>query len=792
MPFGQERALEAIRFGADMKADGYNVFVVGPPGTGRRRLVLDVLCARAKDAATPGDWLYVNNFADPRRPRALALPAGMGSSLQTDMAGLVDRLRVLLPAAFESLEFKRRLEAMHNEIEERQEKIFEEIRARAAERGIAVVKTPVSVGLGVIREDKIVPLEAVADVTAEERERLRLELSRVEEELRDMIRHLPQLQQEEHERSTALHRSVALATLEAQVGELRSRYAGLPRVLEHLDAVTKDILENVGAFVEAAKPRGEPGIPGALRRLFSDEPFFQRYECNIVVRNQPGSGAPVVSEPRPSHDRLVGRVEHEPQLGSLVTNFTMIKPGALHQANGGYLIIEAEKILAQPYAWADLKRCLHTKEVRVESLAEMLSLVSTVSLDPEPIPLDVKVVLIGDRTAFYLLAALDPEIFELVKVQAELEEHVDRKTETELACAQLVAGVVQAEKLRPFDAGAVARVIDTCARRAGDAEKLSANVRALSDLIREADFCAAREGQGTVLRSHVDAARQAQRRRADSLEREVQEEIRRGFRFIDTRGARVGQVNGLSTVEAGALTFAFPARISARVHVGAGEVIDIERVIELGGPIHSKGVLILSAFLSSRYCAELPLALSASIVFEQSYSPVEGDSASAAELFALLSALGDLPVRQGIAVTGSVNQHGQIQPIGSVNEKVEGFFETCKAAGLTGQEGVMIPRANVKNLMLSDDVVAAAQAGMFHVYAIDSVDEGIALLTGVPAGLPDEQGEVPEGTVNFFVAARLAYFAEVAREYVQREAPGGANAPTPATPATPASPGEPR
>jgi lon-related putative ATP-dependent protease len=491
----------------------------------------------------------------------------------------------------------------------------------------------------------------------------------------------------------------------------------------------------------------------------------RRYEVNLLVTHSTSGGAPVVYEDHPTHGNLVGRVEHVSELGNLVTDHTLIQAGALHRANGGYLIVDARRLLLQPLAWDELKRSLRAKQLRIESAGQALSLMSTASLEPEPIPLDVKIVLLGERSLYYVLSAADPEFSELFKIAADFEEEIERTPEGERLYARLLATVGRKEGLRPLDRAAVARAIEQASRRSGECDRLQVHAESLADLLREADHVAAEAGLPVVGADHVQAALDAQVRRASRVRERIYEDIRRGTILIDTRAEAVGQVNGLTVLQLGGYAFGRPSRITARVRLGAGSVVDIEKEVALGGPIHSKGVLILSGFLGQRFASERPLSLAASLVFEQSYAGVEGDSASCGELVALLSALSGVPVRQGRAITGSVNQHGQVQPIGGVNEKIEGFFDVCSAAGLTGDQGVLVPAANVRHLMLRADVVEAAERGAFHVWPIASVDEALELLTGVPAGERDANGLFAEGSVNRRVDDRLAAFAERARTF---------------------------
>jgi lon-related putative ATP-dependent protease len=553
---------------------------------------------------------------------------------------------------------------------------------------------------------------------------------------------------------------------------LRERYEDLPDVLSHFDAVQKNVVENADDFMGGEPESGEQNPMMALRRSLSGPPSFRRYHANVIVDHGKNGAAPVVSEDHPTHPNLVGRIEHMSQFGALTTDFNLIKPGALHAANGGYLILDARKVLMQPYAWEELKRAIQTKEIRTQGIAEALGIASTMTLDPEPVPLDVKIVLLGDRMLYYLISQLDPDFPELFKVAVDFEDRFDRSDTNNMLFARLIATMVRQEKLKPFDSGAVGRVIDQASRLAADSEKLTLHMRPIVDLLREAGYWASEAGRDEVGADDVRRAIEAQIRRSDRIRERSQEEIERGTILIDTEGEVVGQVNGLAVLQIGEFSFGRPSRITARVRLGRGEVVDIEREVALGGPIHSKGMLILSGFLGERFGRDRPLAISASIVFEQSYSGVEGDSASSTEVYALLSALSGFPIKQCYAVTGSVNQRGQVQAIGGANEKIEGFYDVCTARGLAPGQGVLIPESNVKHLMLRDDVVEAVEAGRFHIYPIATIDQGIEVLTGVAAGEPDAEGNYPEGTVNHAVQAQLAEFAEKARAFAMRAGEG--------------------
>jgi lon-related putative ATP-dependent protease len=753
---GQARAEAALAFGVGMPREGYHLFAMGPEGYGRHSLVRARLEDEARRRETPADWCYVFNFDAPHRPRALRLPAGRANAFRDAMARLVEDLAAAIAAAFETDEYRNRHREIEADLAERQERALNELGERARADGIALVRTPSGFGFAPFSKtgDGVMEPEEFGKLPEKEQARTQEAIARLQTELGDLLHQMPRWRREAHDKLRGLDREVTRAAVNSLIDELKAGYADLPRVQEYLERVKQDTLENAAVFRQAKD--GEPatlfGIP--LPRPEGSEGPFRRYAVNVLFAHEGAGGAPVVYEDHPSHAALLGRIEHVAQMGALVTDFTLIRAGALHRANGGYLILDAIKVLTQPYAWEALKRALRSRTVDVRTLGQELGILSTVSLEPEPIPLDVKVVLVGERILYYLLHAWDPEFAELFKVAVDFEEDMPRGEADDALYARLIAGCAQREKLRPLDAAAVARVIEQQARDAGDAHKLSVRMQTLTDLLREADYWAGTADREVVGAEEVQKALDAQIRRSDRLRERLREHIVRGSVLIDTSGSRLAQANGLAVMQLGDFAFGSPHRITARVRLGSRGVVDIERESEMGGPIHSKGVLILSGYLSGRYALNKPLALSASLVFEQSYGGVEGDSASSAELYALLSALSDAPLKQSLAVTGSVNQHGDVQAIGGVNEKIEGFFDLCRERGLSGDQGVLIPEANVKNLMLREDVVQAVADGKFSVHAVSSVGEGIELLTGVPAA-----------EIHARVEARLTEFAEKAREF---------------------------
>jgi len=771
LPLGQARAEEALRLAIALRHDGYNAFVMGPVGVGKHALVLTTLDRAAAEAATPSDWCYLNDFADPRLPRALELPAGRGPELRRDMDRLVEELRVAIPAAFEGTDYRTRLQLLEKELDEARERAIEAVRHEAEGKQVALVRTPMGMGFAPLRDGGVLDPDAFHALPAEEQERFKRDIAALQERLQEAVRAMPELQRRHRERVKQLNREVALSATGHLIEDLRARWQGQQEVGGHLDAVQQDVVENVHDFLAGSDEDGDAAAQ--IRKLLSQIPALQRYGVNVMVDHADRKGAPVVYEDLPSLANLVGRIEHHAHFGALVTDFTLIRPGALHRANGGFLVLDARKLLQQPFAWDELKRALRSREIRVEPPERLVGLASTDSLEPRPIPLDVKVVLIGERLIWHLLSIHDPDFPQLFKVEADFEDVLPRSPDADRRFARLVATIARREKLRDLDREAVERVLREASRLAEDSTRLSTDVAAMRDLLREADQQAKEAGHAMVSQADVRAAVEAQERRSGRVRERLQEELLRGTLVLETAGARVGQVNGLSVIAMGRRPFGRPTRISARIRLGRGEVVDIEREVELGGPIHSKGVMILAGFLGGRYCHDTPLTLAATLVFEQSYSGVEGDSASSAELYALLSAIAELPVQQALAVTGSVDQHGRVQAVGGVTEKVEGFFELCRARGLTGAEGVLVPAANVPHLLLRDEVVAAVEAGTFHVYPITTIDEGIEILTGVPAGAPDAAGRFPEGSVNALVSARLRALAERAKDYAARGGTGG-------------------
>ncbi len=757
---GQSRAIDAVRFAMDMPHAGHNLFVLGEPGSGRHGVVRTLLEACARDRPAPMDLCYVHNFADATRPRALSVPAGRGARWRRHMQQFGRELATAIPAALESDDHRARMEAIQQETKAREENALKALGQESSDHGVALIRTPHGFVFVPSRGDETLDREEFDRLPKEEKERIGKLIDEYGERLHQLMLQFPRWRREMQQRMRDTTREAVALAVGHLVDELKDRYKDLPEVLGFLDEVLQDILESSG---EAPVDDGEEGEAGTVSP--------GHYQVNLLVDHGGASAAPVVFEDNPNYQNLVGRIDQIAHMGTLVTNFTMIRPGALHRANGGYLMLDAAKVLSHPYAWEGLKRALKAGRVTIETLGQAYGWASATPMEPQPVELSVKVVLFGERMLYYLLKEYDAEFDELFKVAADFESQIERNADNVRDFACFLASVTRRHGLRPLERAAVARVVEHGARLAEDAERLSARTRPIAALVQAADRLAGRAGHQHILRADVDAALRDEVRRAARLRDSLHADILRDTLLIASDGGHVGQVNGLAVVDLVDFRFAHPVRITATARIGEGDVIDIERESELGGPLHSKGVMILSSFLGARYAHSVPLSLAASLVFEQSYGPVEGDSASLAELCALLSVLSGVPILQSLAVTGSVNQHGRVQAVGGVNEKIEGFFDVCAARGLTGAQGVVIPAGNVKHLMLREDVVAAAREGRFHIHAVDCVDDAIEILTGMPAGVPDTEGRVPAGSINFLVAAQLQGLSEQLQRFAGHKKP---------------------
>ena len=747
---GQDRARNALQLGTRIGAPGFNIFAVGSSGARIQRSIKSLLEVAAAERPPASDWVYVNNFAAPHRPTAIRLPRGKAPVFAQAMHHLIDDLKAALPGVFESEAYQTRRGAIDEGIRSKGDTAFSALRDKALARNIVILRTPTGFAMAPAKDGEVVPPEAFNTWPEEQRKAVEAAIHDLEHDLELTLRGIPRLDKERRDAVRTLDQETARLAVGQSMEDARAKLADLPMVLGHLDAVREDLVQNVQLFV--APPQQDKDEAPAPQ--IAGTPF-DRYEVNVFVTPNGEDGvAPVVDEANPTLANLTGRIEHLPVQGTLVTNFRLIRAGSLHKANGGTIMLDARALLTEPLSWPALKRALLRREIAIEDASRIMGFSSILSLEPDPIPLDIKVVLYGDRQLYYLLAEADPDFSQYFKILADFDDDTERSAESEAMFARLIAATAVREALPPLDRDAVARVVEHASRTTEDASKLTLATETIRDLLVESAHYAGEAKRPAVARADVDHAIDEQIRRASRIRERSAEMILRDIALIDTSGSRVGQINGLSVMSLGGFAFGRPTRITCRVHPGTGRILDIEREVKTGGPSHSKGVLILSGFLAGRYSRDTPISASASLVFEQSYGGVDGDSASSTELYALLSALSDTPLRQDLAVTGSVNQLGVVQAIGGVNDKIEGYFEICKARGLTGTQGVMIPGSNVQHLMLRADVVAACAAGRFAIYPIETIDQGIELLTGLPSAEIDAK-----------VEARLKAFAKARRAH---------------------------
>ncbi|HLW47693.1 MAG TPA: AAA family ATPase [bacterium] len=751
---GQPRAVRALAFGLRVNQPGYNIFVSGPPGTGRMTYTRSAVDAAAHGRPVPPDWCYVRYFASPSQPIAIRLPAGTGRKFQRDVRELLVEVREGLRQAFTSEIYERRRAEVVKRYEQQVAKIWEQLEEQARAKGLMLQRTPTGIAtVPVDLQGRPIPEDVFNQLPEAERTRTQQRTAELGDAVADALRRVRALEREGREALRDLERQTAQYMIDMPVARLREQYADHPQVVEFLDAAKQDMLDHLSEITPTGDEEGarQPELPGMPRR----DPLA-RYQVNLLVDHADTKGAPVIVETNPTYYNLIGRAELRAEFGALVTDLTMIKPGALHLANGGYLVLYVRDLLTSPFAYEGLKRALRSHEVRIEPLGEAAGMLPTATLRPDPMPLDLKVILIGTPYLYHMLYALDDDFEQLFKIRADFDVVVDRTEGTLDEYAKAIATVARRCGLCHFDAGAVAEIIEHSARVAGEQDKLSTRFNEVTEIVFEAAAWAEQAGRGVATRDDVRRAVEEKALRSNLIEEKIRNAIENGQILVDTQGKVVGQINGLAVLQLGDYAFGQPSRITARVYVGTRGVVNIERETQMSGRIHSKGVFVLASFLASRFAQQAPLSLSASLTFEQLYSDVDGDSASSTELYALLSELSGLPIDQGIATTGSVNQRGEIQPIGGVNEKIEGFYLTCKAKGLTGGQGVIIPRQNARNLMLRGEVVDAVRAGRFHVWTARTADEGIEILTGVPAGIPDADGNYPPNSINGRVRARLA------------------------------------
>jgi predicted ATP-dependent protease len=767
---GQERATRAIEFGLSMDHDGYNIYVAGLTGTGKTSMVKTYLEKLVQERQAKGlgddpeDWCYVYNFADPDRPHALSLPGGKGKALRDNMSGLLRRLKEELAKAFSSEEYQEYKKALAEKSQAEQQRLFEEVGDEARRHNFALQVTPLGPVVVPLADNR--PLSQDEYLALKESARKKLEAKRGEltKKLQATIEKAREIDSQAAEKLEDNDREIADATVSRLFASLIREYKGSEKAIQYISDLKSYTLEKVTIFKgEEEREQAAPGLPAGY--ILHDRDPFLPFQVNVFVDNSATKGPPVIDEPNPTYPNMFGKIERRFLFGGYLSDHTMLKPGVLHLANGGYLLLGARDVLSNPGVWLALKRAIKTREVRIEDPLEAFGLVAPQGLRPQPVPVEVKIVLIGDVLLYQLLSIHDEDFWEIFKVKADFNFEIDRTRENLMAFAAFIAGCCEECEIRHFDPTGVARVVEYASRMVADQDKLSSRFAQITQLVKESEYWARREGASLVSGGHVETAVEERRFRHNLPDERIRDMIDRGTIMIDLDGAVVGQVNGLSVYMLGDYSFGKPSRITCKTFLGRRGVINIERESQLSGKTHDKGVLILSGYMGWKYAQDSPLSLSASLCFEQSYQGVDGDSASSAELYALLSDLSGAPINQNIAVTGSVNQKGEIQAIGGVNQKIEGFFQVCKTKGLAGDQGVMIPRQNIRNLMLREDLVEAVGEGKFHVYAVSTVDEGIEVLTGIPAGERRKDGTYPRSSINYRVDRRLKQMADKLRRF---------------------------
>ena len=765
---GQDRALSALKFGLSIQRAGFNIYVAGPAGTGKMTVIRSFLETLASQKSAPSDWCYVYNFRDSYCPGALEVPAGTGLVLKKDMRDLVDKVRRSILQAFSSKEYGERRSEIADELNRKRGSVFTVVSEKAGERGLLLKTTQVGLVLIPSIDGQQMSEEDFQNLSKEKKDELNTAREELTAELKET---LVELQSEENDAQKQLEdtdHEVAAYAVSHLFEELRDKYVELAQVVNYLDEVKNNIIENFGQFRSDEKPEGADPMAAAMQEQVRKQ-ALQVYEVNVLVDNSELEGAPIVVDINPTSSNLFGRIEKEAQFGALYTDFTMIRSGSLHRANGGYLVVRVEDLLTNFQSWEGLKRTLRENKLIIEDIGEKLGFMSTKTLQPEPIPLDVKVVIIGESMFYYALLQADLQFRELFKVKADFDSQMDKNEANLKDYAAVLCRLCNEEKMEHLRSDALARIIEHSSRLADNRDKLTTMFSSIADIVREANFYAGEDGTSTIEASHVNKAVEHRVYRSNLIQERINEMIETGMIIIDVAGEAVGQVNGLAVSDLGDFSFGRPSRITASVGVGREGLVDIERESKLGGPLHTKGVLILNGYIHEKYARDIPLSLSARLVFEQSYGGVDGDSASSTELYSLLSRLSGVPIKQSIAVTGSVNQKGEVQAIGGINEKVEGFFEVCRVRGLNGSQGVLIPASNIHNLMLKDDVVEAIREGKFHIYPVSTIEEGIKVLTGMKAGQLLEDGTFEPDSINDLVQKRLISLAEKLRDFSKGE-----------------------
>lgn len=756
---GQERAVRAMEFGLKIKTRGYNIFMSGMTGTGKTSYAHNYVKKIAKKSKVPDDWCYVHNFDNPNQPKAFNLPAGLGKVFQKDMEDFIKVLQLEITKAFDSEDYEREKTSIAKEYQEKKSGLLDKLNEDAEKQGFKVKTTNSGIYFLPVVEGKTITEEEYGELDEKVKHEITEKSNIVQLETLDIIRKIKNVEKEAEERVSDWENKIALFAVGMQINDLKEKYKDYKKVLEYLEKVQEDILKNLNDFREEEYPEDQQLVIPWLKG--NDESPADKYKVNLLVDNSALSGGPVIVDFNPTYYNLLGKLEYENEFGTMTTDFTMIKGGLFHQANGGYLILQAKDVLSNVQSWEALKRILRTRQITIENMKEQMGLVAVSALKPEPIPLEIKVILVGSEYLYQMLYEYDEDFKKLFKIKVDFDAEMERTKENTKKLAQFISSFCRREKTPHFDRTGVAKVVEYSSRLVEDQNKLSTRFNDIVEILCESSAWAQIEGSKLVKAEHVKKAIQEKINRSNKYDKKLLELLKDGTIIIDTEGESVGQINGLTILDMGDYSFGKPSRITANTFMGESGIVNIEREVEMSGTSHTKGILILSGYIGQKYAQDMPLSLTASLCFEQLYSGVDGDSASSAELYAVLSSLSEVPIKQSIAVTGSVNQKGEIQPIGGATEKIEGYFELCKLRGLDGKHGVIIPYQNIKNLVLNDEVIEAVKEGKFTIYAVKNIDEGIEILTGKKAGQKKDDGTYPEGTINYLVYEKLKKYAQI-------------------------------
>lgn len=763
----QDRAVKALDFGLRIKTKGYNIYMSGPTGTGKTSYAEDYIRKIAEGKNVPNDWCYVYNFNNEHQPTAISLPAGTGKAFQKDMENLIKVIQTELPKAFDSEDYEHQQTEIIKDLQEKRSELLDQLGEDAEKLGFKVKSTNAGIYFLPIVDGKALSEQEFNELDDEIKQEISDKSDSIQIETMDIMRHIKAVEKEAEERISEWQNKVALYAVGVHINDLKEKFSDVPKIQHYLDEVQEDIIKNLDDFIEEDDIEEQNPLIPLLLKKDPDSPY-SKYKVNLFVDNSELKGAPVITNFNPSYYNLMGRFEYENEFGSVTTDFSMIKSGLFHQANGGYLILQVQDLITNVQSWEALKRVLKTRQIAIENMKEQMGLIST-TMKPEPIQVDIKVILIGNTTLYHMLLEFDEDFGKLFKIKADFDDEMDLNEDNINKFCQFINTFCQREKTLPFDKSGVVRVVEHSSRMVEDQRKMTTKYNSLVEILSESCAWADIAGSQIVTAEHVEKAIKEKAYRSNKYDQELLKLMQEGTIMIDTNGAVVGQINGLSVLDMGDFVFGKPSRITANTYLGKTGIVNIEREVEMSGTTHTKGVLILSAYIGEKYAQDIPLSLSASICFEQLYSGIEGDSASSTELYAILSSLSGLPIDQGIAVTGSVNQKGEIQPIGGATHKIEGFFELCKSRGLTGSQGVIIPHQNIINLSLSNEVIEAVKNGMFHIYPVKTIDEGIEILTGTSAGEKQKNGTYKAGTVNYLVYEKLKKYAKTVARYGENE-----------------------